>query len=235
MPVTLQASAVVPATPRASIVRLALGSLEFPYVAGQAVLVGRPDQEVRRPYSLATAPHEAARDRTLELLVGLRPDGTAGPHLDGVVPGDRIDVIGPVGGFVLPNHIREPHVLFVAGGTGIAPLRAMIHDALDRHPTLELSLLYSARTPDEFAYGAELRALAGAGRIRLLETVTRHPYGDWAGERGRIGAPQIARLLSRRDTLCFVCGPHTLVEDVPRLLRNQGIEPANIRIEEWGG
>jgi ferredoxin-NADP reductase len=235
MPVTLQASAVIPATPRAAILRLALQDLELDYVAGQAVLIGRPDQEVRRPYSLATAPHEAARDRTLELLVGLQPDGSAGPHLDGLAPGEWLEVIGPVGAFVLPAHVVERELLFVAGGTGIAPLRAMIHDALFRQPALPLSLLYSARTPDEFAYGAELRALAGAGRIRLVETVTRHQEGDWPGERGRIGPSHVARLLTTPDTLCYVCGPHTLVQDVPRLLREHGVDASRIRLEEWGG
>ena len=235
MPVTLQASAVVPATPRAAIVRLALGDLDFDYAAGQAVLVGRPDQDVRRPYSLATAPHEAARDRAVELLVGLQPDGTAGPHLDDVAAGDMLEVIGPVGSFVLPSEIEARQLLFVAGGTGIAPLRAMIHDALHRHPTVGLSLLYSARTPEEFAYGSELRALAGAGRIRLVQTVTRHPEGEWTGERGRLNRSHVTRLLAGRETLCYVCGPHAHVEDVPRLLRDVGVDSARIRLEELGG
>jgi len=235
MPVTLQASTVHPATPRAAVVRLALGDLDFDYEAGQAVLVGRPEQDVRRPYSLATAPHEAARDRAVELLVGLHPDGTAGPHLDDLAAGEWVEVIGPVGSFVLPSDIDARQLLFVAGGTGIAPLRAMIHEALHRHPTIDLGLLYSARTPDEFAYGSELRALAGAGRIRLVQTVTRHPEGEWTGERGRINRSHITRLLTSREALCYVCGPHALVEEVPRVLRELGIDPAGIRLEEWGG
>jgi ferredoxin-NADP reductase len=235
MPVTLQASTVVPATPRAAIVRLALGDLDFEYAAGQAVLVGRPGQDARRPYSLATAPHQAARDRAVELLVGLQPDGTAGPHLDGLAAGEWLELIGPVGSFVLPAEIDTGELLFVAGGTGIAPLRAMIHDALHRHPTVGLSLLYSARTPEEFAYGSELRALADAGRIRLVQTVTRHLDGEWTGERGRISRSHIMRLLTGRQALCYVCGPHALVQDVPRHLRELGIEPARIRLEEWGG
>lgn len=235
MPVTLQVNAVVPVTPRASILRLSLDDLPFPYAAGQAVLVGRPDQEVRRPYSLATAPYQARRDRALELLVGLQPDGTPGPHLEGVAAGNWLEVIGPIGTFMLPGRLEASHLLFVAGGTGIAPLRAMIHEALVQHPTVALSLLYSARTPDEFAYGPELRALAGAGRLRLIETVTRHQDGDWPGERGRLGAVHVARLLTTPDTLCYVCGPHTLVEDVPRLLREQGVDANRIRLEEWGG
>ena len=59
----------------------------------------------------------------------------------------------------------ERPLLFIAGGTGIAPLRSMIRHALrDRACRAALELLYSARTPQDFAYLGELRALWRGGR-----------------------------------------------------------------------
>lgn len=231
---TLRVREVAPATPRALIVQLDLAGAALDYRAGQAVLVGRHSQPVRRPYSLALAPHEARASGTLELLVGLEATGSPGDHLAGLAPGMLADVDGPVGSFHFPEHPRERRFLFVAGGTGIAPLRAMLHEALAHEGELAVSLVYSARTADEFAYGDELRGLAAAHRIQLWQTVTREPAEAWTGWRGRIALHHLQEMVQDPDTLCFVCGPHALVEDVPHLLQQVGIAPDRIRTEDWG-
>ena len=97
-----------------------------------------------------------------------------------------VDVEGPVGSFTFPPAPAEHRFLFVAGGTGIAPLRAMLHEALARPAPTQISVIYSARTPNEFAYGPELRALAAAGRLSLWQTVTREAEEHWDGAQGRI-------------------------------------------------
>ena len=127
----------------------------------------------------------------------------------------------------------ERRFLFVAGGTGIAPLRAMMRHAigLRRH---RIGLLYSARTPAEFAYEGELRRLAEEGHIELKQTVTRDVGPDWNGQRGRIGPADLAPLVHAAATMCFVCGPPALVDEVPRLLEGLGVPRSRIRIEEWG-
>jgi ferredoxin-NADP reductase len=231
---TLHVRDVARATPRSLIVQLHLGEATLEYRAGQAVLVGRSGQPVRRPYSLALAPHEARATGLLELLVGLDVDGSPGSHLAGVGPGAALDVEGPAGVFCFPAQPRERHFLFVAGGTGIAPLRAMVHEALARDEEWSVSVVYSARTAQEFAYGDELRGLAKARRIRLWQTVTREPAEAWSGRRGRIARDHLEEMVQVPETLCFVCGPHALVEEVPRLLRQIGIASGRIRIEGWG-
>ena len=86
--------------------------------------------------------------------------------------------------------------MFIAGGTGIAPLRAMLQQAL-RLPDSRIGLLYSARTAAEFAYEDELRALAAEGRIELRQAVTREAPGGWAGMRRRIGREDLAPLVGK--------------------------------------
>ena len=140
---------------------------------------------------------------------------------------------GPVGSFVFPLHPPERQFLFVAGGTGIAPLRSMIcHAFLSRQPG-RLHLLYSARTPLDFAYLTELKRYARDGRLELVLTATREVPARWSGEQGRITSERLARLLETPETLCFVCGPAAMVDDVPRMLMNLGVERSRIRIEEW--
>jgi ferredoxin-NADP reductase len=220
------------ATPRSLLLRIGLDA-PFEYEPGQAVLVGSASSEVRRPYSIASGPSRSARDGRLELLVGLGEDGTPGPHLPVVDAGIPLTLEGPLGSFVCPREVRDGSVLFVAGGSGIAPLRAMLQELLDEGATSRLHLLYSARAPEEFAFDDELRRLAGTGRLRYHRTATRQAGPKWHGDRGRISRAQLESLVDGPETLCFVCGPAALVHEVPRMLREVGVAPERIRIEEW--
>jgi ferredoxin-NADP reductase len=229
---TLPIREVLPATPRARIVRFDLGGQRFDYAAGQAVLVATAGLPRRRPYSIAAAPEDARRDGWLELLMGVDAEGNAGPHLT-VAPAVEADVEGPLGSFIFPTDPEERRFVFIAGGTGIAPLRAMLRHALTI-PHRHIGLFYTARTPSDFAYEAELLELARAGRIELRQTVTRSAADTWAGPRGRFGLAELRALIHDPATLCFICGPPTLVREMSMLLQELSIPRTRIRVEEWG-
>jgi ferredoxin-NADP reductase len=230
---TLPIREVLPATPRARIVRVDLGRERFPYLPGQALLIATHGYEQRQPYSMAGAPEDAEQDRWLELLVRVGPEGSPGPHLT-LEPGAVVDIEGPFGGFTFPPEPEDPRFVFIAGGTGIAPLRAMLRHAL-RGPHEQIGLFYSARRPGEFAYERELQSLAREGRIELRQTVTRDVASDnWTGARGRIRISDLAPLIHHPATMCFVCGPPALVQEMPSLLSDLGIPRHRVRIEAWG-
>ena len=231
MLLTLPIREVLPATPRARIARLDLNGHAFDYAPGQAVSVASHGQDMRRPYSIAAAPEDARRDGWLELLVSVNAEGAPGPHLT-LEPGQLVDVEGPLGSFTFPPAPEERRFVFIAGGTGIAPLRAMMRRALSL-PHRNIGLFYSVRTPDEFAYEQELRRLAHAGEIELRQTVTRATDTDWTGPRGRLKREALEELIHDPATLCFVCGPPTLVDEMPKILADLGIPRERIKIEEW--
>ncbi len=230
--VVLSAREVRRATPRTRVIRLDLDQNGFPFAAGQAVTVGLP-RGVRKPYSIANSPGQAARDGMLELLVQIEESEIADPHLERVSPGAAVEVEGPFGTFVLPPGLSERELLFVAGGTGIAPLRSMMWDALDRGLGDRVALVYSARSPDEFAFEEELQRLATSRRIDLHLTVTRIASDDWSGLRGRIDRRLLARTLRSRETRCFVCGPPALVSDATTLLQEAGVSDERILTEQY--
>ena len=151
-------------------------------------------------------------------------DGTPGSHL-ALEPGTLVDVEGPLGSFTFPPAPVERRFVFIAGGTGIAPLRAMMQRALHL-PHRNIGLFYSVRTPDEFAYEMELRGLADAGEIELRQTVTRATDMDWTGPRGRLNREALEELIHDPATLCFVCGPPALVDEMPKILTELGIPQA---------
>ena len=225
---------VAAVTPRSRLVTLDLRNQKFAFRSGQAVLIGAPGAE-RRPYSIASSPEMAAGTQTLELLIALESDGTLGPHLPDTTPGSLIEVEGPMGTFVFPEKLPKQRLLFVAGGTGIAPLRAMIDHVLRGEPSDRLSLLYSARNGEEFAFSDELRAHERSGRLELHCTVTRDEGTAWAGKRGRIGRTHFESVVhDPTNTLCFVCGPRALVNESVSTLAALRVPADAIRTEAWG-
>lgn len=226
---------VLVATPRSRIVRLDTTGAEFAFRAGQSVLAGSPRQPRRKPYSIACSPEEAARHRWLELLIQVGADSSAGPHLNDLWPEAPVEISGPMGTFQFPVRPVERRFLFIAGGTGVAPLRSMLFHVLEAlsAPEPQIGFVYSARAPDEFAYAGELERLAQEGRLRLTRTVTRTADHAWDGERGRIDLRHLALMVPDPATLCFICGPPTLLKEMPPLLRQLGVAEQRIRMEEW--
>jgi len=214
------------------LLRLDTGAVPLAFSAGQAAMVGSVDSDERRPYSIASSPEDCRRAGMLEFLVEVGSDGQARPHLAGVGPGSLVTVAGPIGGFVLPRRLPR-ELLFAAGGTGIAPLRAMMASALARPRPPSITVIYSARTPDEFAFNRELLRLSRQGRVRLCETVTRGAGTAWRGRRGRVQQAWVTALVNSRAPLCFVCGPEAFVANLMGMLRQAGVPARNIRREQW--
>ena len=215
------------------IVRLDLAGKKFAYEAGQSVMIGEDERADRVPYSIASSPEETRAFGWLELLIKIEPSGRWGHKFDRIARGMRIALRGPYGSFTFPTRPRERRFLFIAGGTGIAPIRSMLrHIVLARQPGRS-RLLYSARTPGDFPYLRELRAMSRDALLELSLTATGEVGQRWRGERGRIAATRLAPLVDRPETLCFVCGPATMVADVPLMLMGLGVAKNRIRVEEW--
>jgi ferredoxin-NADP reductase len=230
---TLSVQDVIRATPRTRHLRIDTGGSAFSYRAGQAVMVGLHGSPLRKPYSIASAPSETFRTGSIELLVQVDDSGGPDPHLELAAPGTRLDVEGPFGSFSLPSLDEEPAFLMVAGGTGIAPLRSMMVEALSRPVPQRISLVYSARSVDELAYRAELEALAATGRIVLVMTVTRDDRADWSGRRSRIDRPMLAAALPNTEAWCLLCGPQAMIEDVRASLSSLGVPDSRVGVERY--
>jgi NAD(P)H-flavin reductase len=227
---TVPLVAVSPATPRTRVLRLGLEDVDFAFRAGQAVLAGPHGQVVRKPYSIACAPHQAAAQRALELLVQVDPDGEE-PHLDALAPGVLIDIEGPFGSFAVPPPVGHEPLVLIAGGTGISPLRAMLWEELAAPAPRPITVIYSARRRDEFAYAEEFGALAAAGRIALHLTVTRQDGDGWTGYRGRVDAGLLMRLRPGPDARWLLCGPPAFVHDLSLELQALGVARDHVIVE----
>ena len=156
---------MLPATPRARIVRLDLDGQTFRTRPARPCWSRTTGEEQRRPYSIAARRRTRGVMAVLELLVGVNADGTPA-RISRSKPGELVDVDGPLGIVHVSRAPEERRFVFIAGGTGIAPLRAMMQHALHAAAPQHRPASTASRTPDEFAYEEELRALARDGRDR---------------------------------------------------------------------
>ncbi len=222
---------VVPATPRTRIITLDLRSVEFAFTAGQALMIGLHGSPLRKPYSIASAPWELARTGMLQVLAQVEDNSFLDPHLELAVQGTQLDLEGPFGEFRLP-HEAAPPLLFVAGGTGIAPLRSMLIEYLGRPTPAPAVLIYSARSIDEFAFRPEFASLEAAGRLTTYLTVTRDER-EWRGRRGRISEDLLREVLPSPDATCLVCGPPQFNADAKSLLVRLGVDESRVLTEKY--
>jgi ferredoxin-NADP reductase len=223
---------VTHATPRTRLINLDLNGVPFSFAAGQAVMVGLHNSPLRKPYSIASAPWEFIKTGVLQLLAQVDDTGSLDPHLELAAPGTLLDLEGPFGTFGLPPEFDAAPLLFVAGGTGIAPLRSILMARLARPRVPAIAVVYSARSPEEFAYRPELDAMAHAGRIALSLTVSRQD-GLWDGRRGRIDEALLKDALPTIEACCLICGPPQLVSDATGLLAKLGVTEERILVERY--
>ncbi|MGY1712337.1 ferredoxin reductase [Geodermatophilus sp. SYSU D00758] len=173
-----------------------------PHVPGQWIRIGVDVDGVRmwRAYSLTSDLTRA--DGCISITVKAIPGGKVSNHLvHRVRPGTLVHLDQATGEFVLPD-ARPEKVLFVTAGSGITPVMGMLRN----HPELDdVVLVHSAPTPDDVVFGAELRQLAAAGRIRLVEQHT-----DTAGLLDPAGVAALVPDHAERAT--WACGPVAMLD-----------------------
>jgi NAD(P)H-flavin reductase len=174
-------------------------------------------------FAIASAPE----DEELEFLVRLTADPTA-RAVYGMRPGDCVELIDVVGrGFDLPA-LEGRDLVFVAMGTGVAPLRSALRAALPRADRYgQIFVLYGARTPDHFCYRDETESWRAAG-VELRQVVSRPDGYEWAGQTGYVQSLLDNVLPSLSDPVALVCGSRQMIEQTRDRLREMGFAPEQV-------
>ena len=204
--------------------------------AGQHVdvrLVAEDGYQAQRSYSIASAPESPNVELTVERL----GDGEVSPYLcDVLQPGDGLELRGPIGGYFVWESVLGGPLLLVAGGSGIAPLMAMLRHHAAVRARIPVRLLYSARSVDDIIFRDELQRLGQVRDVRIEYTLTREAPADWTGHQRRIDRALLEEVAwpGGDGALAFVCGPTPLVEHVATLLVELGYDPLRVRTERFG-
>jgi ferredoxin-NADP reductase len=198
-------------------------------------LTAEDGYSVERSYSIASEPERAAE---LDITVERIPGGEVSPFPhEVVVPGDRLEVRGPIGGYFVWEAALGGPLLLVAGGSGVVPLMAMARHRARAGKSIPTRLVFSSRTYDEVIYREELDQLAAAANgFEVIHTLTRAQPPGWTGFTRRIDEAMLADALEPlgSSTRAYACGPTALVEVVANALVRLGLPPDRIRTERFG-
>lgn len=206
------------------------------HLPGQHVdirLTAEDGYQAQRSYSIASAPEDDGLMLTIERIA----EGEVSPYLtEEARPGDRFELRGPIGGYFVWTAGMSSALLLIAGGSGIAPLMAMIRHRARAGSQVACTLLFSSRTYSDIIYRDELAELAeGDPNLSVIHTLTREQPLGWTGPRRRIDAEMLKALpIMSQQPLTFICGPTQMVESVSGLLLGLGHDPRKIRTERFG-
>jgi len=153
------------------------------------------------------------------------------------VPGDEVEVRGPIGGYFVWEPAFGGPLLLIAGGSGVVPLMAILRERAAADVPASATLLYSSRTLDDVIYREELDQLAAHDPgLRLLHTFTRTQPPGWTGFARRIDRPMLEEALGGigPQPLTYICGPTLLVEAAANGLVELAVDPGRIRTERFG-
>lgn len=206
----------------------------FVFDAGQfiSLTVARNGQEYTRAYSIASPPRADGR---FDLCLNRVPDGFFSNYLCDLATGSELVFTGPHGFFTVERPVRHD-LVFIATGTGIAPIRGMLLDLFPREPAspYQVCLLFGVRYPETILYREDFERMAQEhANFRFVPTLSRPPE-QWQGATGYVQEQLRKRFAGRKDFAAYACGLKAMVDDVRGILKKEfGLERKQIRYEKY--
>lgn len=210
---------------------------EFKYTQGQYLtfLLNQKGQEIRRSYSLCSAP---ATDSNLKVAVKEVPNGLASTFLNRVLKeGDYLESMPPMGNFYVDlNSSNQLKYVGVAAGSGITPILSILKQTLSTETKSEFVLIYSNKNKDSIIFNNELDSLVKKfdGRLKVLHVLSRQDTGNDLLN-GRLEKAKIEAIFNQEKLFgfnhFFICGPEEMIMNANQLLLDKGIDKSKIHFE----
>ena len=203
---------------------------DFSFHAGQYVRIKVPGTDQWRSYSMCSTTRDLPK---MEFLVRIIPGGAMSEYLRAAREGERLEVEGPLGAFIL--HPSKGLHVFIAGGTGLAPILAMI-DQIRRAngPKPKMLLSFGCASDKTFFYRDEIE-LRQWWIPQLSVRLSADRIEDPAS--GLIQGTPVdaldAEAISDPEAAAYLCGPPPMIEGARRRLVELGVRPERIYAERF--
>ncbi len=205
------------------------------FQAGQYIqLESRPyrgREAVTRAYSISSPPSDR---KAVETVIRLVPDGICTTWVfDVLAEGDPVVFSGPYGDFRLSESERP--CLFIAGGSGMAPIWSMLRDLLEKRNRRPVTYFFGALSQSDLFYLEELRQLErDADWFRFVPALSNEPAdSDWSGERGLITEVLGRQVDKAADFEAYLCGSPGMIDASISVLTAGGMPPAQIFYDKF--
>ena len=145
--------------------------------------------------------------------------------------GDSVLVAGPLGKFTLPDQINNDLCL-IATGTGVAPLRSMLHHIINQNiPHKNIYLVFGCRTTQDILYKLEMQELSSKYPYFNFIPVLSRPDEDWTGAHGYVHHVYEQIFADKRPATFYLCGWKNMIMEARERLNAMGYEKSQIKFE----
>lgn len=212
-----------------------------PFQAGQYInlFVNIKGTETARPYAISSAPQERG---FYDLTIKKVAEGFVSHFLlSDVKVGDHFTSTGPMGTFYHNPLFHGDDLVFLAGGSGIAPARSMILNMIEdtlRHPktTRKLHLIYASSYEADVIYENELKKLEEKHDFLTITWLISRPTKNYSGRTGHVSAELITELLgddleTLQEKMFYICGPTSFHDYCAEQLKQLKVKARRVRIE----
>ncbi len=210
---------------------------DFAFEAGQYLTIKKTiqNQELRRSYSLCSAPHE----NEWRVAIKQIPDGVFSGYANHELQvGDTLEVLAPMGNFKFtPDAQAQKNYLLIAAGSGVTPIFSILKTILTAEPNSTVTFFYGNKGQTEIIFREELEALKNKylDKLNLVHVFSRENTGVPL-LKGRIDTERIQKLLQaflKGQTIdaAFLCGPQQMILAAKDELVQFGVASNQIHFE----
>ncbi|MEW9670018.1 NADH:ubiquinone reductase (Na(+)-transporting) subunit F [Ammoniphilus sp. 3BR4] len=221
----------VPCTPDIHMIKLKLNDPDrIQYAAGQFFEFDIPGLDDTRAYSMA---NPCSEEGIIEFHIKRIPNGKGSNYMCELKPGDQVSGSAPYGKMQLRD--RSKDMIFVAGGSGMAPIKALIEELFSAPYEGNAWFFYGARTEKDLYLVEEWRELEKKhANFRFIPALSHQDASDgWTGETGFIAEVVKRTMTSMKNMDAFLCGPPVMIETTVDALSQGGIKGSDILYDEF--
>lgn len=204
---------------------------EIVFQAGQYVSIKVNVAGERRSYSIVSTPDI---NHGVTLVAEILPNGKGSEYLRGLKPGDEVEILGPLGRFVVDE--VTPKLLFVATGSGIAPIYGMIEDRLiNKRDMRPMRLHWGMRDESKIFWLDNFQRLSDEHPYFVFDLVLSQPGPEWSLCSGHVQDCLVRDLekVNIKEWAGHICGNPKMVEQVSELLAKMGMPESQIHHEKF--
>ncbi|WP_407309053.1 benzoate 1,2-dioxygenase electron transfer component BenC [Pseudomonas sp. nanlin1] len=196
------------------------------FLPGQYVNIAVPGSQQTRSYSFSSRPG----DTQASFLIKQVPGGLMSSWLTGASVGEQVSMTGPLGSFYL-RAVTRP-LLFLAGGTGLAPFLAMLEVLAEKGEAQQICLIYGVTRDQDLVMVDVLKGFSD--RLQNFSFVTCVADPATAHSRqGYVTQHMSSGVLNDGDVDVYLCGPPPMVDAVRKYFTEQGVTPASFHYEKF--
>lgn len=196
------------------------------FLPGQYVNIGVPGSAQHRSYSFSSAPGA----KRMTFLIKQVPGGLMSGWLHEAKPGQALEMTGPLGSFYL-RAVTRP-LLFLAGGTGLAPFLSMLEVLAHRDGRQPVHLIYGVTRDQDLVLVDRLQAYASRIPGFTFTTCVADPQTTHERQ-GYVTGHMPPQVLHGGQVDVYLCGPPPMVDAVQKHFKAAGIEPVNFHYEKF--